>query len=98
MSEMVRLALREPVSLGVNVTAMVVFAPGATEMGSGPEATEKSAALGPTLAMPEISNGPLPELLMVTGTGAPDVFTVWCGKSIWDGDMASTGATPLPDD
>ena len=65
LSEMLTAAVRVPVAVGVNVTAIVQLPPAATE---APQVlvSAKSPGLAPVIATPETFNAPLPVLVRVT--------------------------------
>ena len=64
LSVTVSVALAGPVAAGLNVTAMVQFAPAGRLM-PHPLASVKYVALVPVMAMPLIVSGPVPALLSV---------------------------------
>ncbi len=75
LSVIFSVAVRVPLTAGVNVTFRVTFAPGNTVSGAA-GATEKSAALGPVTDKTEITKFAVPGLVIVSGR-VPGLPTAW---------------------
>lgn len=70
LSVMVKVALREPAAVGVNVTGIVAVAPFAKTVTGAMAVVEKSPLLAPENVRAVICTAEVPELVTVTGDGA----------------------------
>lgn len=96
LSVMVSVAVSSAAVDGVKVTAIVVFPPGATEMGRVGAGKAKSAALAPVTEMAEITKFAVPPFVMVSVSGALAVFLSCLPKLSAAGLAANPGAVPVP--
>ena len=96
MSLTVSVALSAAAVPGVNVTATVVLASGATVIGSVDAGMVKSAELGPLIARAEITRFAVPELLIVMVEGLLLVPLSCEPKLTALGLRLIAGATPVP--
>ena len=87
-----------PGDFGASATLKVTLLPGATDAGSVPVASVKSAVLVPVRLAAEICSGAVPELVITTGVFALVVFTS-CGllKATLVGAIVMPGAIALPE-
>src|SRR6202171_938894 len=102
LSMMVKVPMRVPAIVGVNVTLIMQLAPAASDVAGGvigqADAPVLVCAKSPDAAMEMIVRGPVPVLVSVPGCAALVVFSVWLPKVRLVGASitAGVGIAPVP--
>src|ERR1700682_3615270 len=101
LSMMVKVPMRVPAAMGVNVTLIVQLAPAASGVAGGvigQGVAPALAAKSPDAAMEMIVRGPVPVLVSVSVCAALVVFNVWLPKVRFVGASitAGVGIAPVP--
>lgn len=96
LSEIVRVAVRELLALGVKVTEIVHDAPGLIAPTQVVVLYAKSLASAPVIVMPVISSAAVPVLVTLTVFGLLVVRYSWLVKASFVGDRVAIGVPVLP--